>query len=101
MDFKEIESKIKMIPTEHATYWSNALAGEVGEVCNLVKKFERNGSDFSNTPYDGFFIDLDKELADSFIYLVLVARYFQSDLERAILNKIEEVNKRDYMKDVD
>lgn len=95
MEVQEIFSKIKMCDMPHPTYWGNAIAGEVGELCNLIKKVERDGF----PPYDGFFQDLDSELADVFIYLVLIARFFNSDLERAILDKIKEVNERDYMND--
>jgi len=46
-------------------YYSNALAGEVGEVCNIVK--HRDGGGTKNVhPTD---LELLEELADVFIYL--------------------------------
>lgn len=69
---------------KYPSYWGNALAGETGEACNLIKKYERDLVDIKEP--------LAKELADVFIYLELTARFFNIDLEMAIINKIEEVN---------
>lgn len=98
MDFKEITSRIINFGRDSPTYWGCALAGEVGEACNLIKKYARG--DFDNEDgkiigkLDKFKYDLGKELADIFNYLELVARYFKIDLEGAILNKIDEVLER-------
>ena len=86
MDFKEITSKIQNFGCVHASYWGNALAGETGEACNLIKKFERDGLDIKD--------QLAKELADIFIYLELTAQYFGIDLESSIIEKIAIVNQR-------
>ena len=69
------------------TFWGCALAGEVGESCNLIKKFDRDGLYDED---DNNIIDLlALELADVFIYDVLTARVFDIDLEDAILRKIK------------
>lgn len=69
------------------SYWGCGLSGEVGEACNLIKKHERDGIDIAS--YD----KLGGELADSFIYLVLTAKYFGLDLESCIARKLAEGNK--------
>lgn len=88
MEFKEIESKIESFGKDHPTYWGCALAGEAGEVANILKKWERDGGDVKLAAA------LAKELADVFLYTVLTAREFQIDLENAILTKINIVRER-------
>ena len=94
MEFNTICEKIENFGKENWLYLTTALAGEVGELCNLVKKFERDGF----PKYDGgiseFYDKLDGEIADIFIYLVLFARVVGTDLEQAILDKIAVVKKR-------
>jgi NTP pyrophosphatase (non-canonical NTP hydrolase) len=86
MEFKEIEKLIENFGKDDVLYWSNALAGEVGEYCNLMKKFVRD---------DSYPIRAIKyELADVFIYLILNARFHKIDLEQAILEKLEVIKKR-------
>ena len=87
MDFKEIISKIENFGRPHYSYWGCALAGEVGELCNLIKKLERDGQKIEINHFA-------EELADIFIYTQLIAEVFEIDLEEAILNKIEIVKKR-------
>ena len=79
-------SNIQNFGKNHASYWGNALAGEVGEVCNLIKKYERDNIDIN--------AKLSLELADVFIYLVLVSQYFRIDLPKAIIDKQEIISKR-------
>ena len=70
-----------------AAYWGNALAGETGEACNIIKKIinEREGITIE---------DLAKELADILAYLDLTAAYFGIDLEAAYIAKFNEVSER-------
>lgn len=86
MKFKEIEDKIQAFGKSHPTYWGCALAGEAGEFANLCKKHERDGT------FD--IEDIRKELADVFLYTVLSARFYEIDLEDAILEKIKIVKER-------
>ena len=87
MDFRDIERMIKNTAGDMTpSYWGNALAGEVGESCNLIKKFERDGVD--NTE------ELALELADVFIYCVLTTRVFGIDFEKAILDKLRELKEK-------
>lgn len=86
MEFSEIKSKIKNFGKDHPTYWGCALAGEVGEACNLIKKFERDGIDIK--------VKLADELADVFIYTELTAQVFGINLEQAIINKLKVIDDR-------
>ena len=53
-----------------------ALAGEVGEVCNKVKKYMRGDFDFEELQ-----AQLDSELPDILIYLVMLSDNLGIDLE--------------------
>jgi len=66
--------------------WSNAMAGEVGEVCNLTKKMlrgEKIGKD-----------EIADEIADVIIYADLLAARLTIDLEEAIIKKFNIVSKK-------
>lgn len=60
-----------------------ALAGEVGELANLAKKFERG--DFG---FEYLMDQVPGELADIFIYVLKIAYQGGIDLERAFLDKV-------------
>lgn len=71
--------------------WGNAVAGEVGEMCNVIKKIKRG--DFINNPKEG--IDkLKSEMADVVIYIDLIATRENIDLGEAIISKFNEVSDR-------
>ena len=86
MELKDIIKRIDNFGCEHASYWGCAIAGEVGEACNLIKKYERDGEKIK--------LELELELADIFIYTVLIAQYFDIDLEFAILKKLRILKDR-------
>lgn len=69
-----------------ATDWATALSGEVGELCNFIKKLRRGEP--INT------IDLAKELADIVTYADHLARFFGINLGEAVRAKFNEVSKR-------
>jgi NTP pyrophosphatase (non-canonical NTP hydrolase) len=96
MDFKDIIKQIENFGCDHASYWGNALAGETGEACNLIKKIERAKMEFDHKSTQAYLSHrqrlVDKlrlELADVFIYAELTAQFFNIDLEQAILDKLE------------
>lgn len=74
------------------TYLGIALAGEVGEACNFIKKYERGS--ISETE---LVEELGKELADILIYLVMLADRAGVDLEVAYTDK-KEFNEQRYRK---
>jgi NTP pyrophosphatase (non-canonical NTP hydrolase) len=84
--------QIKYFPGWRATsevYYSNALAGECGEVCNMVKHRAGGGTN-KNNPSD---YKLLRELADVFIYLFLLVEYHGHDITsfiRVLDEKIDD-----------
>lgn len=68
------------------TDWGCALAGEVGELCNFLKK-RRKGKKIST-------LKCAKEMADIYLYLDLIATEMGVDLSKAIVNKFNEVSRR-------
>lgn len=86
--------------------WSNAVAGETGELCNIVKKVERG--DFHKRPenandnpeYNNAYAaaqyreEIGKEAADIVIYLDLLCTREGIDLGAEIVKKFNEVSDR-------
>jgi NTP pyrophosphatase (non-canonical NTP hydrolase) len=70
------------------TFWATALAGETGELCNLIKKVERGDNILS------IHEQLSKEAADIVIYLDLLCTKLDIDLQAAIIQKFNEVSDR-------
>jgi NTP pyrophosphatase (non-canonical NTP hydrolase) len=69
--------------------WGCALAGEVGELCNLLKKYRR-GEDVPESA-------LADEIADVALYLDLVALHAGIDLGEAVRAKFNKDSvKRDF-----
>lgn len=68
------------------TDWACAAAGEMGEACNLIKKLRR-GEDISPT-------DIGDELADTVIYLDLLAARLNISLAAAVKRKFNIVSDR-------
>lgn len=58
------------------------LAGEVGEVCNKIKKLERERMGLRGSRVT--FLELAGELADTQITLDLLAMYYSVDLSEAV-----------------
>jgi NTP pyrophosphatase (non-canonical NTP hydrolase) len=72
------------------TDWACALAGEVGEACNLIKKARRDGRGYDL----GRVLNIAKELADVIIYTDLLAARLEIDLGAAVRAKFNEVSQR-------
>ncbi len=68
------------------TDWACAVAGEVGESCNLIKKLRRGEVINSGS--------IGKELADAVIYLDLLAARLGLDLGKCVREKFNEVSER-------
>lgn len=73
------------------TDWGCAVAGEVGELCNLLKKARRGDFNFNEQPR---LMDVRNEIADVFIYLDLLAARLNIDLRDAIIDKFNEVSRK-------
>lgn len=71
--------------------WTLALAGEVGELANFVKKIERG--DYSDKdPYVRK--QIAKELADIITYADLIYTKLEMQTEVELMDKFEEINQR-------
>ena len=68
------------------TDWACAAAGELGEACNLIKKWRR-GEDVSID-------EIAKEIADTVIYLDLLSQRLGIDLGEAVREKFNRVSDR-------
>lgn len=66
--------------------WMTAVAGEVGEAANLIKK-RRRGESIPT-------VDIAREIADAVIYLDLLARRLDIDLGAAVREKFNAVTER-------
>jgi NTP pyrophosphatase (non-canonical NTP hydrolase) len=74
----------KLHETDHsaAVHFALGLAGEVGELVNLVKKVNRG-----STSYVDVLADLAYEVADVLVYLLDLARVLGIDVDRALAEK--------------
>lgn len=80
------------------TDWACAMAGEAGEVCNAVKKLKRV-ADGTNTAKDPqteseAIRDIAAEIADTVIYLDLLASRLGIDMSEAVRYKFNVVSVR-------
>jgi len=66
-------------------FWSTAVAGEVGEMCNFIKKMERGDSGEFTTA-------IALEAADIVIYLDLLCTKLGIDLLGSIIHKFNQVS---------
>ncbi len=68
--------------------WANACAGEMGEACNVAKKMLRldHGirTELAEKSREGYLEDLKLEIADTLIYLDLLAASEGIDLAEAV-----------------
>ncbi len=71
--------------------WAGAMCGEAGETANVAKKLRRielaiDGNARSDRQLDEaeLLLQLRKELADTFLYSVLLAEYYGVDMANAI-----------------
>jgi NTP pyrophosphatase (non-canonical NTP hydrolase) len=68
------------------TDWGCAMAGEVGEACNLIKK-RRRGEEIDSD-------DIAEEVADVVIYADLLLARLGKDLGEAVRAKFNKVSQR-------
>ena len=79
---------------EKIQYNSIALAGEVGEFANLVKKSVRSNLSNGEFPNDEMLKRMREEITDVFIYLLLTASLLDVNLEKEFLASIKKNEKR-------
>ena len=81
----------KCYDNQPLTYWTTALAGEVGELCNMIKKMQRveKGGIDGRSSYTAKDINkemLKEEIGGIAIYLDLLASLLDINLEEAIID---------------
>lgn len=84
-----IQESFNAEPNDYLYIYSLGLAGEAGEVANLIKKMIRDGVDIQDK--------IEKELGDVLAYLTLLANLFGFDLKYIAatnINKLEERRER-------
>lgn len=89
--WNKIEVHSKDGAMQYPSFWSNALAGEVGEFANQIKKYD-------NPAKDCDWEELCEEYADVFIYWVLIGKVFGwhwSDAVGMIEKKLKELDKNE------
>lgn len=76
--------------------WATATAGELGEACNVIKKLNRARSGiYGNSQTEQELQEqLAEELADTVIYLDLLAARAEIDLASAVVDKFNFVSTR-------
>lgn len=80
-------------PDWKLSQWGCALAGEVGEALNIIKKKERG--DFTQEEWEARHKqELANELADVMIYLDLLALHAGISLQEAVIFKFNVVSNR-------
>ena len=92
-----------------AAEWGNALAGECGELCNVLKKVLRMDmgiqqlADQEGREYDNpglrkeLYSKAADEIADVYAYLDLVAARLELDLQSCVVRKFNFVSDREQL----
>ena len=75
---------------EELIYWTNALAGEVGELCNTAKHIRGGGTHKISGPT--LRRKERKEIADTFIYLALLCES-EGIMMEDFIKEVEKVNR--------
>lgn len=78
--------------------WGNAAAGEMGELCNVLKKILRIDSGIkqaSGLSREVLLREAAKELGDTFLYLDLVATRLGMELEHCVVDTFNRVSIRE------
>lgn len=76
--------------------WAVALAGETGELCNVIKKLNRSrdGLIGNNVPDSELSAQMADEIADVFCYLDLLAQAAGLELDECVRIKFNKVSER-------
>jgi NTP pyrophosphatase (non-canonical NTP hydrolase) len=78
--------------------WSNAMAGEAGEACNVVKKLRRDDFGKVQAAADSradLVAKLATEIGDTFLYLDLLAQFYGLDMARCVIDTFNRVSIRE------
>jgi len=82
---------------EDFLFLAAALAGEVGEFANLIKKYyrEKRMNRLVETDQDRDYLsEMKKEIIDVFCYFLIIANQLNLDIEKEYLENLESNKKR-------
>lgn len=88
--YPEIMNKSDVPANQLDMYNAMALAGEVGEFCNLLKKIKRGSRKLDDKTRK----EIAHELADAQLYLVACASSLDIELADAVVEKFNLVSKK-------
>lgn len=99
LNVQRAKDGFKCYDNQPLTYWTTALAGEVGELCNMIKKLQRveKGGVDGGSSYTAKDINkemLKEEIGGIAIYLDLMASLLDIDLEEAIIDTFNSKSKK-------
>jgi NTP pyrophosphatase (non-canonical NTP hydrolase) len=106
MNRKRCEEAFPMCDDWGMNDWAVALAGEVGELCNLLKKVRRGDKIYKLLPRQSHWEDVDmhharqtrrlvlSELADIITYADLLMSKLEANTEDELMAKFHEVSER-------
>ena len=74
--------------------WGVAVAGECGEMCNVIKKINRHDASIpgNKESIEELQDMLSDEIADTLTYLFLLAVVANLDMEKIVIKKFNEVS---------
>lgn len=89
------DSFAHMIDVWRPSQWSNAMAGECGETCNLTKKMDRiidqtRGSKPVDQDWDALVAKAKREIGDVVIYADLLSQRLGTTLEECVRTAFNE-----------
>ncbi len=91
--FWKIRSKEDLL--RRFEYLAIALAGEIGEFANLVKKIRRRFNNLKRFATKREIEKLKEEIVDIFIYVLIASNLFDMDLEKEYFKKMR-INRRKF-----
>ena len=99
LNISRARNGFKCYDNQPLTYWTTALAGEVGELCNMIKKMERvqRGGIDGGSSYTAKDINkemLKEEIGGIAIYLDLLASLLDIDLQEAMVDTFNEKSEK-------
>lgn len=88
--FSKLKIKTEKDKLRYLEFITLAMAGEMGEFANLVKKAIRDNLILDKTPGKEMISHMKEELADIFIYFLLALDHLDVDIEKEVLSKMEK-----------
>jgi len=84
--------------TWSASDWALATVGELGEVCNIIKKMKRLADGHPSRrelTMDEYRALIEKEIGDTYVYLDLLAQRLELNMYDCVAKAFNEVSERE------